>query len=231
MVESAVLVGLGIDVFKTVAPRGMAWARTRFFGKSLLVVGPSRAGKTSLVDFLRYGRLEPQRETATSLSDDKFTVFAIPINGSTEVQLRIKQVRSLPGTKKAGLQAGAIRGSSCEILLIVLDGSKPDDGLQWLMKFASGIQAAVTSKPSCCESLQDVIVVLNKDDLRKWDDKYPGKVRHVLRKELNGVLQLPFTNIPVVETILVAKDRAASLAQDLVFLISKRAHRRETGND
>jgi hypothetical protein len=76
---------------------GLARVHTWLTGNEVLVVGPARTGKTSFVDYLRYGVLEPERETEKTIGTQKSASFRMKIGRDSSLELKVKRAVDVAG--------------------------------------------------------------------------------------------------------------------------------------
>lgn len=72
-----VILKLIVELVKKASPEGLARITNFLSGKTLLILGPSRAGKSTLVDYLEHGELEAEAPTERTREETPTTSFAV----------------------------------------------------------------------------------------------------------------------------------------------------------
>lgn len=232
-IEQGLIVEAGIEIFKPIANKGFSYIRSFFVGQRILVVGPSRAGKTSLADFMRFGGLDPERPSPVSDADDVFVRFWLQLPGRRQLQLEIREIRAVPGTRRANFHAGVIAQRKPDIVIVVLDGAAPSESLEWLQDFCKAAQAVAADhkRRADMQRVKDILVLVNKHDRCEKPDQLHSSVRDVLKQELDHVFGIEGRKAAVLPTILIKHPRAAGMADEFLQTVAKRTARRRSGLD
>jgi hypothetical protein len=97
MPEGAIAAKLIVDLVGRPAMSGLARLYTRITGNEILILGPARAGKTSFSEYLQYGLLEPEQETATTITPHKSASFRIKIGKQSALEMKVKRAVHVAG--------------------------------------------------------------------------------------------------------------------------------------
>jgi hypothetical protein len=175
--EGAIIKG----IFERVAPHGIEWIKTLWSGKTLLVLGPERTGKTSFLDYLQYGLLRQEQPTAHTITIDPRRSFIVKLGRNGSLVLRIRRPLDSPGSVQPMDQIHYIQRYKPDCLLLILDSSSPLIGhravssVAWLEEFFKHFDYALRTLPKVINKLRAVMVIMNKwdkisNDLEKAND-------------------------------------------------------------
>ena len=138
---AAAVVKVGITVLERVAPKGIAWVKSLIFGKTIVVIGQSRAGKTSFVDFLRHGIFDDERDTGKTLETTKSGRFDVKLGKDKTLEMIVESVSDLPGQVGATEHANKTHSENPHAVVLLLDLTTPLKGepdrssLGWLTAY------------------------------------------------------------------------------------------------
>ncbi|MCJ2103825.1 hypothetical protein MKK70_00200 [Methylobacterium sp. E-041] len=171
---SAIGVKVGLEVFKKVAPTGISWLKTRLFGKTMLVVGERRAGKSCFVLYLEHGVLIPAgEETPKTLQERNTRAFNLAIGRDKSLTVNVKRATDTRGHDSPKEQAKLVFDKAPNILMIFLDVSRnwasndDDYGTQYLSAMLEELNSLCSNSNRLKNKLQHVCVILNKADVVK----------------------------------------------------------------
>lgn len=198
MNDGAILGKFGIEVFKAAGPSVWGWIRTQVIGKDVLFLGPSRSGKTSLINFIRAGQFTDPDDFVprTIVNQNKGSIQIKSQNKNLQIDL--KRVIDTVGQDSPSEHASLIGDHSPHAVCIVLDGSVPwgvdsadanRDNMVWLQHFFDQLCIVREERPACFRRLKSVTILLNKVD--KVDaviaDKRILQIKNLANKSLTGV--------------------------------------------
>ena len=228
--DGGVVVGevLAAAVLREV-PKGVRKVSSWVKGRSILVVGQARSGKTSFYHFLRYGELEKEEETDITYDEKRSRGFVLRIGKAGSAELHIRQARDVPGQSGAVEHAKLVQRRRPHALVIMTDLTTPLTGADdraagaWLKLFSSHLADKLRGSLLTRRSLKSIIVVMNKADKAK-KTKIEARRRafkKILVDKLEPVYGSRARSIPIVQCVLVDKGRGSSQADALVRKLAK----------
>lgn len=118
----AALLKVGGSALVRLAPKGLAWLRTRLIGKKILVVGPSRAGKTSFIEYARHGVIgHPSANIPeTQQTEVAHQVFKISVGSAKTLELEVHQILDTAGQQGPLTHADAVQQYRPDAVVIVM---------------------------------------------------------------------------------------------------------------
>jgi hypothetical protein len=124
---SGIALKVGIEVLSRVTPKGLAWIKSKFVGRDILIVGQARAGKTSLQRYLQYG-LFTDPDSPRTRADKVTASFTIGMGRNESLHLQVRKVVDTVGQVSAATHATLVNEYRPHVLVIVLDASSPWQG-------------------------------------------------------------------------------------------------------
>jgi signal recognition particle receptor subunit beta len=226
---SAIGIELGVGLLKRVTPKGLSWARTWLKGSEILVVGQARSGKTSFVDYLRYGTLEGLQETPISYDLTKTATFNIKMGRNSALELDVRRAVDVPGQHWPYDHACIVRARKPQALIIMTDASKPLEGGSdqaagaWLQEFCEHLADALRKSSKLAKRLRQIIVVINKTDIVDQSEaaQRMREFRRTLVAVLGPVLGTTAKSIPILPCILVETPKGSSLVDALIRKLAR----------
>lgn len=173
--------GVGKVAVEYLGRPGYARLRMFFAGKRLVVVGPSDAGKTTFMDYMRYEMFHPEEQPHATLRPRKKKNFKFSLGAKELLVASIKQAIDMPGQPDPEWVAQEALRDRPHALVIVLDATAPIDGSDaqhstgvWLRKFCRAAEQVSRETRPKRNRLRTVAVALNKAD-RVSDDEFEEK--------------------------------------------------------
>jgi GTPase SAR1 family protein len=173
--DAGAIVGkVGVGVLRAVAPGAVAWLKTQVAGKTVLFVGPSRAGKTSFINYLRSGAYTDPSDGVPRTQNTK-NIGSLQLkspNGMVSIDL--KKIIDTKGQDFPRSHATLVSKYRPHALCILADassdwsssGSNPDkNGRAWLEEFLEGICEIRQDDPHIFRRLKSFTILVNKSDL------------------------------------------------------------------
>jgi hypothetical protein len=186
---SAIVGKVGVEAYKSASPSLFRWLKRLVFGKTVLFLGPSFAGKTSYVTYLRSGELANPNEFADRTIGHRNSggVIIKSANGNVEVDLaKIMDTQGQGAPQEHAELVAEYRPHAICLMfdasedwspLGVLDPSKSNK--VWLETFLIKLCKIANGDDSLFERIKSFAVVLNKVDLVKDQSTLQGKVDQV----------------------------------------------------
>lgn len=159
---------LGIEVLKRTAPSAIAWVSTYVRGVTLLMVGPSAAGKTSFADYLIMGRLDPETHHMTTVEETISPTFSIDVGKNSMYKLRVRRAYDEPGQVGPMAHANLVKTNKPHALIVLLDiNGSVSENKKWISEFSINLERVFNENPKCRKRLKSVVVCMNKRDKLK----------------------------------------------------------------
>lgn len=214
------LVTASIELVTRLAPKGLAWAKTRLAGRKILVVGPVNAGKSSFTHYLRFGILEQPGNVDVTIEVEKSLAFKLAVGKNQEAVLEVKHVLDTPGHLGPIAHADLVAQHRPHALVVVLDCDAPAaETTKWLDDFSTRLDTVFRSTRGLTAKLKSIEILANKADLHSAGhvEGRIGDVKAVLKRELKGALGAErIKRIHVRPCILIHTERGAELADTAI---------------
>jgi len=170
---SAIEIGAAGTVVKLAvergAPAGLAIVRSWFTGKTLVVVGPPRAGKTTFVRYVQYGIFQHADKTPKTYDPTSSPRFNLRLGKDNNLEVLIKTAVDLPGHAAARTLADDVFKQRPHAIVIVLGLDNPLEGDEgtaaWLREFCKQFDYRWLQAQDRRNRLRSIIIVMNKLDL------------------------------------------------------------------
>jgi signal recognition particle receptor subunit beta len=153
------------------APAGIARLTSMFKGKTVMVVGPARSGKTTFVRYLQFGIFMHADETQPTYDPVESPRFNLRLGPNKTLEVSIKSAVDLPGQYPARRLADEAFDHRPHALVYVLDLTAPLEGEadrasgEWLKQFCERLDQRWQGQKPQRNRLRSVIVAMNKMDL------------------------------------------------------------------
>jgi hypothetical protein len=227
--SSAILMKLGIDLVARPTQNGLARLTTWATGHEVLVVGPARAGKTSFVEYLQYGILEKEQETATTVDPHKSASFRVKIGRAEALELRVRRTVDLPGEYGAMSHAQATQKRRPKAVVVVLNLSAPVSGASkhatgpWLITYCKHLASKLRRDEKLRKKLRCIMFVANQHDKIKEDAaaKKIEALRGIVERHLGDSFDPGTSFLHVMPCVLVANPSNSELADAVVIRLAK----------
>jgi hypothetical protein len=177
------------------APAGFALVRSWLKGQTLMIVGPSRAGKTTFLDYLRLGVFQHEEEHRKTYKAVESPRFEVAIGPDKNLSVSIKKATDIPGQEVD--PAGLVRAQRPHGLIVVLDVGTPDaqrESEKWLEEFLQRLDRNWNGQRVKKNRLKAIVIVLNKTDKLCPSDQSqsPGTVAIDVENELRSIVAREF---------------------------------------
>ena len=198
-IGGAIIGKVGVEVFKRASPHALAYFKNQFFGKTILFIGPSRAGKTSFINFMKSGNYaEPtdfMARTQTTKSAGRLQLSTK--NGN--LQIEIRQLIDSKGQDSPEAHADLVGKYRPHAICLLIDSSSewapPGYGdsnrhsRAWFEQFLMRLSEVREEYPHCTRRLKSFCVLLNKWDLVDDETVFNSRKRQIeliLSQNLKG---------------------------------------------
>jgi ABC-type uncharacterized transport system ATPase subunit len=123
------------------APKGFKYIKSLLFGKTVLIVGQERAGKTTFLDYFQYGFFEDEKDTHKTYDISPSVRFDVKLGRNEILEISVKTVVDVPGDIGANFQAKEIFERKPHAVLIFLDLARPQkESSVWLTEFCKRLE-------------------------------------------------------------------------------------------
>jgi len=204
-----VLVKTGAAAAKGIFPWIFGKVQMWATGKTVIVVGPSRSGKTSFLDYLELGILRVEQQTRRTMGLEPRYNFVIEVGKDQRLKIRVRKPFDSSGDVAPFKQVEYIERQRPHGIVVILDAVRfkilevepehPEELNEsctaWLTELCIHLNKLLNTNEKVAQTLKAMIVVINKwDKLPKVDDNAEKKrkeefeetVRSILDKHLNN---------------------------------------------
>jgi signal recognition particle receptor subunit beta len=213
-----------------------AWYWLR--GYKVVLVGPPLAGKTRFLRFLYTLQLLPdhkneyERAQDRTLHEHKEGLVVLRIGEPGRIVLPLRAVVDTPGRNEGNQHAELLIDSrhqtaGAHALVIVLDGSDPEQAVRWITEFGQRLTEILRHASKLCE----VFVIINKfDKCHESYDVVYRDIRNALVAALAPAIADRASQVKILKAILVKHPDAIDLLnivfQELAFVLRRPARQR-----
>jgi len=199
------------------APAGWRWISSILHGKSVVVLGPPAAGKTTFVRFLERGVFLPEspHERTRRLTDSRR--FQVDIGRGQNFTLHISRVTDIPGQDAD--PAEYVANLRPQGMVLVLDWSSIEtqtEGVDWLDDFLLRLDQLFLAAPRKAR-FRTVMVLLNKVDKIQFDT---GDSKTLVKARVDAGMRTArgtdLQHVTVRDCCLVDNPRGLILAETVV---------------
>ena len=216
-------------VVERAAPTGWKWFKSITQGKTIAVVGPPGSGKSTFVDYLRFGVLrvpEPHEKTYEPNASPRFNLTLGP---SKNLQLIVKSVVDFPG--QAPDISRVVFEQRPDVIVIMLDLSAPineasnleHSSAHWLEEFLTRLDNRWHNSKSGRNKLRSIFIIMNKadlvDDARVKDAE--TTYRDLLKRHFRSARGPRFEREYIKKCILVENTEDSKLVDSILFDMAK----------
>jgi hypothetical protein len=178
--------GLSVTAIVALArksPQVMGWVKAYVIGKGLLVLGRPIAGKTSTVNYLRYGQLATARRPRMTTGIKESYPFSVG-QKDDKLSMYIRMATDVPGDLGIVDQLEVLTRRKPAILLVFISLAPVTDRkneykdyqatqqlklweaeILWLHNFADGLKSEFLRNQEVRKKLKVLVFVVNKQDL------------------------------------------------------------------
>ncbi len=217
-----------IETLKLFGPKAFKWLKTKAVGRTLLVVGPAEAGKTSYVRYLRTQVLQREGYLPRTEDVEKSPSFLIKVGPTGQLYLDAKYMRDTPGEASIATVVKYVLRYKPHALVIVLDlrGEEYERSRKWLEDFCAKMVEKTTVKTRKVlrtqKRMRYIQILTNKIDKvkKKKAAERKDKVQGIARDELVKVYAGVGANIFAFPTVLVNPPNREDLIKNAIVNLS-----------
>ena len=214
----AISARLAISVLQRTAPAALERVTARIRGITLLLIGPSGAGKTAFFDYLNYGLLLPESEHVTTVQARSSGPLALSIGKDARLKLRVRRSTDPPGQHGPMAHADLIGAKRPHAVLLILDSTAPVPDLKaWVSEFCKHAERVFGQSSAHKRKIRSFIVCLNKADKSRSPQHFSARhraVRECLVEGLAAALGNHYVqSIPILRcvSVLTSQDKPTLL--------------------
>jgi hypothetical protein len=143
----AAVLKVGVTLMERHVPHGLALFRAWWRGKTILIVGQQRAGKTTFVDYLRYGVFGDEKDTEKTLEVERSPRFTVTLGRDKALELSVRTVVDVPGQVGPIEHANLAFQERPHAIILFTDLTAPFTGPEekassaWLTAFCKRLEA------------------------------------------------------------------------------------------
>jgi GTPase SAR1 family protein len=225
----ASIVKVGVAVIQRAAPSGIALLKSWLKGKEVLIVGQARAGKTTFVEYLRYGLFEDEKEKEKTKREEKTARFNVKMGRDSSLELSVKRVRDVPGQWGPMAHADLVVDHRPHALLIFIDLTRPLRGeserasAAWLVEFCRHLESRWRIKGRKANRIKSIILVMNKldkSDARKMESR-KKEFRKILDAELREARGRMMDEIAILPCVVVTNPEGTKAVDSVITHLAK----------
>jgi GTPase SAR1 family protein len=221
-------VKVAVELLHRTVPKGLGWLTTWWAGRKLIIVGPSRAGKSTLYDYLRSGLFGDERTTPETLEIKESPQFIVGYGKDEMLRMIVKKLFDFPGQVGAVDHANRAYEKKPHAMIVILDITTPLTGAadrssgEWFRKWCQRLEALWRSAKKK-SPLKSLVVALNKVDKagEKPLARYKKECEKIIREELHDALGGILDPIPVLPCILVTNPKKTDLVDEVIITVVK----------
>ncbi|MGI9055503.1 MAG: hypothetical protein ACR2F2_06845, partial [Pyrinomonadaceae bacterium] len=147
------------------APKGFKYIKSLLTGKTIIIVGQERAGKTTFLEYFQYGFFEDEKDTSKTYDVTPSVRFDVKLGRNETLELSVKTVIDVPGQIGAIFQAKEIYNQKPHAILIFMDINRPlKTSKEWLTEFCKRLETYWRANKGKKNRVKGIILVLNKKD-------------------------------------------------------------------
>ena len=225
----ATLLKVGIAVIQRTVPTGIAFIKSWLKGKKVMVVGQSRSGKTTFIDYFQYGLFEDEKETFKTADVIKGARFNVKVGRDSALEVSVQSAIDVPGQVGATAHANEVIKNNPHAVIILTDLTTPLNGASdrasaaWLKEFCRRLESEWRAQKGKKNRIKTIIVLMNKRD--KVNNSILGKRKQALRKILNAELHdargQMREDIPIMPTVLVTNPDSTKSVDTVIAHLAK----------
>lgn len=225
VIDGAIGVKLGIEVLKRTAPSGLVRVRTWLTGHEVLVVGQPRAGKTSFVEYLQYGILEPEQETAKTIETEKSVTFCVKVGRDSSLELKVRRSVDVPGQVGPVEHALIAKKRRPSAIVVVLDLATPlvgpESAGEWLLQFCQHLDTHLSENPAMRKRFKSLMIVANKID-KVHEQTISGRIEHFRKQLKKGFTHVFGTrSFPILPCVMVETNSGSKQVDAIIVRLAK----------
>lgn len=211
-------------VITRAAPSGLKLVKSWWYGKKVILIGQSRAGKTTFLDYFQYGLFEDEKERERTHDVLPSARFDVKVGKAETLEINVAKAVDVGGHHSPFQQARLIVENNPQALLIFLDSTVSlTDSKAWLTEFCQQLENQWRIKGSRKNKVKSIILVLNKKDKVEATEIESKKkaFKKIIDSELREARGKILDGIPVFPTVMVNNQEGTKSADSLIAHLAK----------
>jgi len=229
MPEAAIAAEIIIDLVARPAMSGLARLHTWIAGNEVLILGPPRAGKSSFSEYMQYGILEPEQDTAKTIQLHRTASFRLKIGKSSSLEMKVKRAVDVAGEIGPIEHARLAEERKPDAIVVLLDlsapfnGSSKDATAPWLVSFCKHLKQRFTQTPRMRKKLKVLIFVGNKRDKLDEPDakRRVAQLQRIVNKHLREAFGPLADSLSIFPCVLVQNAKGSVLADAVISRLAR----------
>ena len=227
---SAALVKLSVGVIERAIPSGFALIKSWVKGKEILVLGPSRAGKTTFIDYLQHGLFDAEKASNKTMQEEYTPRFNVSIGRNKNLEMVVKKVVDIPGQWGPGKHADIAFERNPHAIVLILDAKSPLTGTDptrslaaWVQEFSQRLETLWRSNKRKKHRIQTIVVAVNKADKASEAKlaKCAASIGKIINSELKSSKGSMLDEVLVTPTIFVQNPEGTAYLDRTVSHLAK----------
>jgi GTPase SAR1 family protein len=224
-----ILIKAGVAVIQRAAPKGLELIKSWWKGKTILVVGQDRSGKTTFVDYFQYGLFEDEKDTDKTYDVTPSARFNVKIGKAETLEVSVKTAVDVPGQIGPIAHADLVFESNPHAVLIFMDLTRPlrrdskISSIEWLTDFCKRLEAKWRINRHTRNHIKSIIIVLNKKD--KVDVKTIESRKRAFQKILDAELKdgrgQMLNDVAIIPCVLINNSDGTKSADSVISHLAK----------
>lgn len=206
------------------APTGLQIIKSWWKGKTILIIGQERAGKTTFLDYFQHGIWGEERDTIRTIRDLPTARFNVKLGHNETLEFCVTTAIDTAGQSPQFQQAEKIIEKNPNALLIFMDLSKPHkSSVEWLEELCRRIENQWRANKRKRNKIQSIILVMNKKDKvdTKMIETRKKAFKKILDSELKDARGKMIDDIVIVSTVMVTNPNETKSVDSLIADLAK----------
>lgn len=228
-VAGPIAVRVGVAIIQRLAPSGITLVKSWLKGKEILVVGQSRAGKTTFIDYLQYGLFEAEKHTEKTTDHVYSPRFNIKIGRDSALELFVKRTVDIPGQWGAVKHADIAFDRNPHVLVVMVDATAPlranDDrsASMWLKEFIKRLELKWRIKKTRSNRMKVMVVLMNKSDKANSGKlaNLEQRIRQILDAEFREGRGKMKEDVAIMQSCMVINPKKTQEVDSVISFIAK----------
>lgn len=218
-------------IVERMAPTGINLIKSWLQSKVILVVGQSRAGKTTFIDYLHYGLFEDEKETERTKREIGTARFDVKMGRDAALEVSVKKVIDIAGQIGPTAHADLVLKYRPHVIIILTDLTTPVDiqgesdrtSGAWLLEFCNHLEAAWRVKGGKGNRTKSMIVIMNKRDKVNAQELIDRRIqfRKILDTELREARGRTLNEIAIMPCTLVSNPNGTKEVDSVIAHFAK----------
>ena len=205
------------------APTGFGIISSLLHGKTIMVVGPSRSGKTTFISYFQFGIFQDTQETEKTYHPVESPRFNLRLGPNRTLDVTVKTVVDLPG-QYPDLSKEVFEHRP-HALVIILDMSAPQSDPNdprssaiWLEEFCNKLDQRWHGQKAQRNRLRSVILAMNKIDLvdPQMVDDYEKEYRAIIKRSFRAARGPLLGDVHFKKSIMVENPNGTKLVDAIL---------------